>query len=150
MMDLDELYQEVILDHKRHPRNFHAMESATREVDGHNPLCGDHLHLYLRLAEDRIDDISFLGQGCAISTASASLMTERLKGHSVEEAMELFDLVHRVLTEAEPGVDMNSLGKLQVFAGVRNYPSRVKCASLAWHTLRAALQQQDCTSISTE
>ena len=143
MMDLKELYQEVILDHNRNPRNFGEMEHATCEAKGHNPLCGDRLRLYLKIENDVIQDVRFSGQGCAISQASASLMTECLMGLKIEEAQALFDKVHELLTN--DSFDLSTLPslKLQVLAGVRAYPARVKCASLAWHTLMAALKHED-------
>jgi nitrogen fixation protein NifU and related proteins len=137
-MELNDLYRDVILDHNRRPRNFGPLESASASVEGFNPLCGDRLTLRLNLAADKIADIRFEGQGCAISTASASLMTEAVKGKSRAEALELFDRVHRLLTDdAASGED---LGKLAALSGVRAYPARVKCASLCWHTLASALQ----------
>ena len=140
MSDLSELYQEVILDHNRRPRNYGALADANRSAKGHNPLCGDRLTLYLRVAGDRIDGVSFEGSGCAISKASASLMTDAIKGHSVAEAGQLFDRFHdMVTTPIDQPIDEASVGKLAVLAGVREFPTRVKCASLAWHTLKAAL-----------
>ena len=139
---LRELYQETILDHNRNPRNFHHMPAgANREAHGHNPLCGDELALYLQVEDGVIKDIGFDGHGCAISTASASLMTETLKGKRVDEAEQIFNQMHRLLTGT--GDDIAGLGKLQVLKGVCAYPMRVKCASLCWHTLHAALQQSD-------
>jgi len=140
MADLRELYQEVILDHSRSPRNFHKMEDATRTAVGNNPLCGDRMTLYLRLDGDRIADASFEGQGCAISKASTSLMTAAIKGMSVSEAETLFGKFHDMVT-GDPKADPDpALGRLSVFAGVAEFPARVKCASLPWHTLRAALE----------
>ena len=139
MSDLRELYQEVILDHNRRPRNFRELEGADRHADGYNPLCGDKLALYLNLDGDVIADIAFLGSGCAISKASASLMTDAIKGKTVAEARRLFDQFHEMVTGAEGPVDPEALGKLAVLSGVRDYPTRVKCASLAWHTLCAAI-----------
>lgn len=147
--ELNDLYQELILDHKRHPRNFRDMPDATRAVDGHNPLCGDQLRIYVRLHEGLIEDVSFLGAGCAISIASASMLTEALKGQSIEKAQTLFGQMHDMLTNDQSTVDPGSLGKLGVLSGVRDYPSRVKCASLCWHTLKAALDG-DQDTISTE
>jgi nitrogen fixation NifU-like protein len=140
MSDLTDLYQEVILDHNRHPRNFGVLDDATRVANGYNPLCGDRLKLYLKLDGDRISAIRFEGSGCAISKASASLMTDAVSGRSIAEANALFDRFHQVVTTPidEP-VDEESVGKLAVLAGVREFPARVKCASLAWHTLKAAL-----------
>ena len=145
-----ELYEETILDHNRRPRNFrHHPAGANRIAHGHNPLCGDELSLSLTVEDGVIKDIGFDGHGCAISTASASLMTEALKGKTVAEAEALFGKVHAVLTGAD-GNEIQSLGKLRVLQGVRGYPMRVKCASLAWHTLHAALAQQQDETISTE
>jgi nitrogen fixation NifU-like protein len=140
MMDqfggLRELYQEVIFDHNRRPRNFHEMAEATHRADGHNPLCGDQLTVYVRVNGDVVEDISFVGHGCAISTASASLMTEAVKGMPVDEVEKLFSDMHAMLTESHPDRD---LGKLEVLSGVREFPARVKCATLAWHTLHNAI-----------
>jgi nitrogen fixation NifU-like protein len=147
--DLRDLYQEVIFDHNRNPRNFRVMDNPDREVDGFNPLCGDRLTLYLKVADGVIQDASFQGSGCAISTASVSLMTEIVKGKTEQEAEELFALFHKMTTGEEGEVDLEAVGKLAVLAGVREYPSRVKCATLAWHTLDAALKNQE-KSISTE
>jgi len=144
---LRDLYQEIILDHNRHPRNFRALADANRKAEGHNPLCGDRVQVYLHIADDRVQAISFQGSGCAISTASASLMTEALKGKSVEEAHALFKGFHNLLTQGSDNADQ--LGKLAVLAGVREFPIRVKCATLAWHTLEAALAQKD-HPVSTE
>jgi nitrogen fixation NifU-like protein len=141
MSELRDLYQEVILDHNKSPRNFKALASATHKADGHNPLCGDKLTVYVELAGDRIQNATFVGSGCAISTASASLMTESLKGKSVAEARALFDTMHDLLTAPEEPTDPG-LGKLMVFSGVREFPMRVKCATLAWHTLKAALEDK--------
>jgi nitrogen fixation NifU-like protein len=140
MSDLSDLYQEVILDHNRRPRNFGVLDDATRVANGYNPLCGDRLKLYVKLDGDRISAIRFEGSGCAISKASASLMTDAVNGRSIAEANALFDRFHQVVTTPidEP-VDEESVGKLAVLAGVREFPARVKCASLAWHTLKAAL-----------
>lgn len=148
--DLGDLYQEVILEHKRRPRNFRAMRDATRDVDGYNPLCGDHIHLHVKLRNDVIEDVSFEGAGCAISTASASMMTEKVKGMGRGEALALFESVHSLLTGEDERVDPTTLGKLAIFAGVRNYPSRVKCASLSWHTLNAALKNDGENVVTTE
>jgi nitrogen fixation NifU-like protein len=148
MSDLGELYQQVILDHNRKPRNFQKLADANRTAEGFNPLCGDQIQLYVKLEDDQIRDIGFQGSGCAISRASASLMTSALKGKSAGEAEELFQRFHRLVTTDEE-TDPAALGKLAVFSGVREFPARVKCASLAWHTLRAALQgQQD--KVTTE
>ena len=139
MSELGELYQQVILDHNRKPRNFQKLADANRMAEGFNPLCGDQIQLYVRLEDDQIRDIGFQGSGCAISRASASLMTSALKGKSAAEAEELFRRFHRLVTTEEE-IDPAALGKLAVFSGVREFPARVKCASLAWHTLRAALE----------
>ena len=146
--ELRDLYQEVILDHNRRPRNFGTLPEANRTAEGNNPLCGDRVTVYLRVEGDRVQDISFQGAGCAISTASASLMTEALRGKTVAEAHELFHGFHTLVTRGRDG-DLEDLGKLAVFEGVREFPIRVKCATLAWHTFEAALQQQD-QPISTE
>lgn len=141
MAELDELYQEVILDHNKSPRNFRVIEDADRKVEGYNPLCGDHVTVYLKLDNGRIGDISFQGSGCAISKASASLMTSELKGKSAAEAEILFDQVHKMLTGgAESAQDRSAVGKLVILSGVCKFPARVKCASLAWHTAIAALR----------
>jgi nitrogen fixation NifU-like protein len=151
MSDLRELYQEVILDHNRKPRNFRVIDGADRKAEGFNPLCGDELHLFLKLDGDGvIEDISFTGSGCAISKASASLMTTSLRGKKKAEADRLFELFH-VMVTGEPGrqADPSALGKLAVFSGVCEFPARVKCATLAWHTLRAALKNSHET-VTTE
>jgi nitrogen fixation NifU-like protein len=141
-MELNDLYRDVILDHNRQPRNFGSLEPADASVEGFNPLCGDRLTVRLRLADDKISDIRFEGQGCAISTASASLMTEAVKGKTRVEALQLFDRIHQMLTDdAAPPAD--ELGKLAALSGVREYPARVKCASLCWHTLASALRSTD-------
>jgi nitrogen fixation NifU-like protein len=144
---VDDLYQETILDHSKRPRNFHSMDDANRKAEGYNPLCGDKLKLFLRVEDDIVKEASFLGAGCAISTASASLMTESLKGKNRAQALKLLDEFHELLTtDVQAAKD---LGKLVVFCGVRDYPSRVKCATLAWHTLRSALNDTGETA-STE
>jgi nitrogen fixation protein NifU and related proteins len=150
-MELNDLYRDVILDHNRRPRNFGVLEPADASVEGYNPLCGDRLTLRLRMADQQIADIRFEGQGCAISTASASLMTEAVKGKTRAEALQLFDRVHRLLTD--DGAPSDELGKLAALSGVREFPARVKCASLCWHTLASALQSsdpQDLPAVSTE
>ena len=147
MSDLSELYQEVILDHNKRPRNFRAIESPTHRAEGYNPLCGDRLNLYVKVDGDIITDVAFQGTGCAISKASASLMTDAVKGHTVGEARELFERFHNVVT-TPPDQPVEDLGKLSVLAGVREFPVRVKCASLAWHTLKAALGREQ--RVSTE
>jgi len=149
MSELTELYQQVILDHNKNPRNFREMQDADRTAEGNNPLCGDQLKLYVKIENDIITDISFIGSGCAISKASASMMTQAVKGKSREEAEKLFDEFHRMVTgKLNVEVEENNLGKLKVFAGVLEFPARVKCASLSWHTLHAALNNEK--SVSTE
>ncbi len=141
MSDLRDLYQELILDHHRRPRNFHKVEQSNRQADGFNPLCGDKLSVYLRIEDGIVRDAGFVGTGCAISTASASMMTESLKGKTEAEVEALFKRFHDLVTgNLPPDADLGGLGKLAVFAGVREYPVRVKCASLAWHTMHAALE----------
>ena len=140
MGELSDLYQEVILDHNKRPRNFRALEDATHVAEGYNPLCGDRLSLYLKLDGDIITDVGFQGSGCAISKASASLMTDTLKGRDVKDVRELFEKFHRMVTTPSD-VEVEDLGKLSALAGVREFPVRVKCASLAWHTLKAALSR---------
>lgn len=140
--DLRDLYQEVIFDHNRNPRNFREMDDADRRIDGFNPLCGDRMTLFLKLKDHKVSDASFQGQGCAISTASASIMTEMVKGLSEEEAHALFKKFHSLVTTDEE-VALDTLGKMAVLAGVREYPARVKCATLPWHTLDAALAGQE-------
>lgn len=139
MLDIKDLYQEVIVDHNRRPRNFGKLENPEKTLEGFNPLCGDRLTLYLNTADGRIADIKFDGAGCAISVASASLMTEAVKDKPVPEAAAAFDDFHKLLTNAGAPDDLDKFGKLAALAGVRDYPSRVKCATLCWHTLRAAL-----------
>ena len=153
MSELRELYQEVILDHTRKPRNFHAMPEASAQAEGFNPLCGDRATVYVRLEGDVVRDVSFVGQGCSISTASASLMTEALKGRTKAEAEELFERFHALITAAPDQAELHadaSLGKLAVFSGVCEFPVRVKCASLPWHTLKQALAGQAPAPVSTE
>jgi nitrogen fixation NifU-like protein len=145
MSDLNELYQEVILDHNKRPRNFRTIEGASHHADGYNPLCGDKLSLTVQIDGDQIADVAFVGSGCAISKASASLMTDTLKGKSVAEARVLFERFHRMVT-TPPDQPVEDMGKLSVLAGVREFPVRVKCASLAWHTLKAALERKESTS----
>ncbi len=148
MSDLRDLYQEVILDHNRSPRNFGPLEGADLQADGHNPLCGDRLSIAVKVEDGVLTDVRFEGSGCAISKASASLMTEGVKGKSLDEARAMFERFHRLVTDHDASVDP-SLGKLAVFAGVRDYPARVKCAILAWHTLRAAVDDNH-EVVSTE
>jgi nitrogen fixation NifU-like protein len=148
--DLQELYQEVILDHNKNPRNFRSLPDANRSAEGHNPLCGDHVTIFLHLEGDVIRDISFQGSGCAISKASASMMTASLKGKTRAEAETLFARFHRMVTgEMGPDEDPLEMGKLAAFAGVCEFPVRVKCASLAWHTMSAALEGSD-QAVTTE
>ena len=147
MSDLHDLYQETILDHSKRPRNTGALEQATHSAEGYNPLCGDKLRLQLKLESGHITGVRFQGTGCAISTASASIMTEAIKGKTPEEAESAFQKFHGLLTEDRPPAP--DLGKLAVFSGVREYPMRVKCATLAWHTLRAALRGEE-QPVSTE
>lgn len=147
--ELRDLYQEVIFDHNRNPRNFRIMEDADRRVNGFNPLCGDKLTLFLRVKDHVITDASFQGSGCAISTASVSLMTEIIKGKTEEEAETLFKQFHEMTTGKSEEINLEAIGKLAVLAGVREYPARVKCATLAWHTLDAALKNQE-EAVSTE
>jgi len=147
--NLKDLYRDVVVDHNRSPRNFRKIVDG-RSQEGFNPLCGDKLTVYLKLDGERISDISFEGSGCAISVASASLMTERLKGKTRAEALKLFDEMHGLLTSSTASADTESLGKLAALSGVRDYPSRVKCASLCWHTLKAALEDSGHDAISTE
>ena len=148
MNDLRDLYREIILDHNRHPRNFGELPDADRVVEGVNPLCGDRITLYVKLADGVVSDLRFKGSGCAISMASSSLMTEKVKGASTDEVLQLFERVHAMLTGTDDG-DGTDLDKLAALSGVREYPSRVKCASLGWHALKTALMGSDRT-ISTE
>ena len=151
MMDeLRDLYQEMLLDHHKKPRNFGKLESANRQANGHNPLCGDRVTVYILVSGDVIEDIAFEGSGCAICTASTSLMTESVKGKTIEEAEALFGRFHDLVTsDPDSEIDAESLGKLAIFAGVREFPVRIKCAILAWHTMQAALKQAD-EPVSTE
>jgi nitrogen fixation protein NifU and related proteins len=141
MDDTRELYQELILDHNRNPRNCRKIDAPDRRADGYNPLCGDHVSVTVKLDGDRVADVAFEGSGCAISTASASLMTEALKGKTLSEAKAIFDKFHALVTgQEQDGESDSSMRKLKVFSGVCNYPARVKCATLVWHTLQAALE----------
>lgn len=150
MSDLRELYQEVILDHTRSPRNFGRLEGSCRRIEGINPICGDHLTVYLEVDGELVSDLRFEGMGCAISTASASLMTETVKGKSTQEARATFEKFHAAITSpSDEALDLEALGKLAVLTGVREFPMRVKCASLAWHALRAALDEGN-ESVTTE
>jgi nitrogen fixation protein NifU and related proteins len=149
MATLDALYQDLILDHNRSPLNYRVLEDANRRVEGNNPLCGDRLTVWLRMAGDRIEDVSFQGSGCAISKASASLMTNAVKGKTRAEARALFDKFHQLVTGSLTPDDAKALGKLAAFAGVSEYPIRVKCASLSWHAMNTALDAPDSV-VSTE
>ncbi|HDY85738.1 hypothetical protein LCGC14_0800140 [marine sediment metagenome] len=146
--DLRDLYQEVIMDHNKKPRNFREMTDANHLAHGNNPLCGDALVVFLKLNGDVIEDVSFQGSGCAISVSSASMMTEALKGKTLAEAETLYQLVHKQMTGEE--IDSSSLGKLAVLSGVKEFPARVKCATLSWHTLHAAMDSEHDISVSTE
>jgi nitrogen fixation NifU-like protein len=147
--DLVALYQDIIIDHNKSPRNFRELPPPRHQADGYNPLCGDRLSVYLTLDGERISDVSFTGDGCAISVASASLMTETLKGKTVTEAETLFNRIHALLTGSDTPDNRINLGKLEALAGVRAYPSRVKCATLAWHTVQSALNDEH-NSTTTE
>ena len=150
MSEIKELYQEVVMDHTRRPRNFHKLEDANRSAEGYNPFCGDRVTIYLKMNGDRIEDVAFQGAGCAISTSSASMLTQAVKGKTAAEAQELFNVVHEMLTR-EPGTefDAEKLGDLEILSGVSEFPTRVKCASLSWHTLLAALKGAKA-AVSTE
>ncbi|MDQ3279846.1 MAG: SUF system NifU family Fe-S cluster assembly protein [Acidobacteriota bacterium] len=149
MSDLRELYQQVILDHNKNPRNFRELPDATSRVEGYNPLCGDHYTVFLKVDGDQIQEVSFTGNGCAISKASASVMSSTVKGKSKEEAEGLFDTFHRLVTGEVSGATDEQLGRLAAFSGVSEFPARVKCATLAWHTLRSALEGNE-EKVSTE
>ena len=147
MSELSELYQQVILDHNKKPRNFRKLESASHYAEGYNPLCGDQLTIYMNLENDRVTDVGFEGSGCAISKASASMMTQAVKGKSKEQAETLFKEFHSMVTgELDEENEENALGNLKIFAGVREFPVRVKCATLPWHTMHAALNKKDQAS----
>lgn len=149
MSELNELYQETILEHNKNPRNFRDIDDADKTADGKNPLCGDALRVYVKMDGDTVSDVAFKGSGCAISKASASMMTQTVKGKTRDEAESLFDEFHRMVTgDLDIETDDNNLGKLRVFAGVLEFPARVKCASLSWHTLNAALHGDE--SVTTE
>ena len=149
MSELSELYQQVILDHNKKPRNFRKLESASNTAEGYNPLCGDHLTVYLNLEGDEVKEVSFEGSGCAISKASASMMTQAVKGKNKEQTEQLFNEFHSMVTgELDAEEQENVLGNLKIFAGVRDFPVRVKCATLPWHTLKAALNNEQ--TVSTE
>jgi len=149
MADLRDLYQEVILEHSKQPRNFRELGDANHRAEGYNPLCGDHFTVYLKLAGEKIQDVSFQGSGCAISKASASMMTQSIKGKTMAEAEKIFQQFHGLVTGAEHNGAQEELGKLAVFSGVSEFPVRVKCATLAWHTLHAALEGKQ-EAVSTE
>ena len=147
MSELNDLYQEVILDHNKNPRNFREIENADKSADGNNPLCGDALRVYLTMEDDRVKDVAFKGSGCAISKASASMMTQAVKGKTKAEADVMFaEFRQMVMGEMDTEQEENSLGKLKIFAGVREFPARVKCASLSWHTVHAALAGEETAS----
>jgi nitrogen fixation NifU-like protein len=149
MNDLDELYQQVILDHNKNPKNFGVLENFDHKAKGHNPLCGDQITIYLRIKDNIIEDITFDGNGCAISKASGSIMTTVVKGKTLEEAQKMFGEFHDIVTsDTDSEVDFEKLGKLAVFAGVREFPARVKCASLSWHTLKQALDNPDIIAVT--
>lgn len=149
MADLRELYQELILDHSKKPRNYREIPNANRKVEGFNPLCGDHFTVYMDLEGETVKDVSFQGSGCALSRASASMMTQALKGKTRADAEALFERFHDLVTGKTSGTDAESLGKLAVFSGVSEFPVRVKCASLAWHAMKAAIEGE-ADQISTE
>ncbi|HEX8493683.1 MAG TPA: SUF system NifU family Fe-S cluster assembly protein [Pyrinomonadaceae bacterium] len=147
MSELSDLYQQVILDHNKKPRNFRRLDGANRIAEGYNPLCGDQLNVYMQLEDDVVKDISFEGSGCAISKAAASMMTQSIKGKTKQEAESLFDEFHRMVTgQLDEEATPNHLGRLTIFSGVRDFPARVKCASLSWHTMHAALNGEDMVS----
>ena len=137
--DLSDLYQEILLEHNRRPRNFRTLDDATHQADGFNPLCGDQISLQLKVGDDKVDDVGFQGHGCAISRASASLLTQAVKGATADETMAMFDEFHKMMTEPDAELDVDLLGDLEMLAGVVAYPTRIKCAILAWHTLKAAM-----------
>jgi nitrogen fixation protein NifU and related proteins len=152
-MDLKDLYRDIIIDHNRQPRNFGKIDDADAHADGHNPLCGDRLTIYLKMNGDRIGEVKFDGNGCAISVASASLLTEAVRNKTIPEVEHLFNEVHDVPTHHDAPINVDSLGKLAALTGVRDFPARVKCASLCWHTLNAAIHaknQKETAAVSTE
>ena len=149
MSDLNDLYQEILLEHNSKPRNFRKLEAHSHNADGYNPLCGDEISLYLLITDGVIMDVGFQGKGCAISRASASLMTQSIKGHNVEEAENVFDQFRKMLTEPDAVLDYEQLGDLETLAGVSEFPSRIKCAILAWHTMKAAIDE-DIDGVTTE
>ena len=150
MPELQDLYQQIILDHNKNPRNYHELPNPTRKVDGYNPLCGDHYTVFLELDGETIKDIGFTGSGCAISKASASVMSTTVKGKTREEAEQYFDTFHRLVTGDTTGLSTDELGRLAAFSGVSEFPARVKCASLAWHTLRTALENEAKEGVTTD
>ena len=139
MAGLSDLYQEILLEHNSKPRNFKKVEDANQTADGYNPLCGDQITLYLKVVDGVINDVGFQGTGCAISRASASMMTQSIKGQSIEKAEEIFDAFHHMITEPDGELDYDTLGDLETLSGINQYPTRIKCAVLAWHTMKAAL-----------
>jgi len=149
MSELSDLYQEILLEHNSKPRNFRKVDEPSRTAEGFNPLCGDQITLYLKLADGVIEDVGFQGTGCAISRASASMMTQSIKGKSLAEADEIFEAFHQMITDRDAGIDYEALGDLETLAGVNEYPTRIKCAILAWHTMRSALADDDAP-VSTE
>ena len=149
MSDLEELYQEIVMEHNRQPRNFREPAGANRRANGFNPFCGDMVTLFLKVDDDTIADVGFLGSGCAISKASASMLTESVKGRSTPEAVGIFEAFHRMLTDGSDDVDSEVLGDLEVLSGVSEFPTRIKCATLAWHALRSALEGSEDT-VKTE
>ena len=148
MSGLNELYQEILLEHNSKPRNFKVLEDANQSAEGYNPLCGDQITLSVKVVDGVIDDVGFQGRGCAISRASASMMTQSIKGQSVDQAELIFDAFHHMMTEPEDEVDLDTLGDLETLSGVNEYPTRIKCAILAWHTMKAALDGD--TQVTTE
>ena len=148
MSGLNDLYQEILLEHNSKPRNFKVLEDANQSSEGYNPLCGDQITLSVKVVDGVIDDVGFQGSGCAISRASASMMTQSIKGQSVEQAELIFDAFHHMMTEPEDEVDLDTLGDLETLSGVNEYPTRIKCAILAWHTMKAALDGD--TQVTTE
>ena len=149
MSGLSDLYQEILLEHNNKPRNFRKVEDASATVDGYNPLCGDQITLYLKVVDDTVEDVGFQGVGCAISRASASMMTQSIKGRSLHEAQVIFDAFHSMITHPDQEPDYDILGDLETLAGVNEYPTRIKCAILAWHTMRSALKGEG-ESVTTE
>lgn len=141
--DLSDLYQEILLEHNRRPRNFKTLDDPTHQADGFNPLCGDQISLQLKVGDDKVHDVGFQGHGCAISRASASLLTQAVKGATSDETMAMFDEFHKMLTEPDAELDIDLLGDLEMLAGVIAYPTRIKCAILAWHTLKAAMDGEN-------